>query len=353
MPNSPRMSPTHFSRIARRLDDETSMGYQKALTEVRNHADEIMATGGRMDAAGRDMALRLLLHQDVELWGPGVGAHPWPQSYHPLSMTWSPARPCEEAFQAAARASGQAQPEPTGGEFDPSYLAAAGVEPLDYYNAPDDDDEWDEDGEDTAQPTRWEPVDEPDRWQRHVLTQGVRTAFRLPGAHSLEPAERANLQDLPSPAAAARLENLIAQRPIAVEAYALRAEQALAPAQERGEAPNRAALAQARQWYECAVAVAEVPLQFPLYDGRETGPALPWRVEANRPLLRALYGLADVAHRQKRWNTAEMILLRLLYLDPEDQQDAAPLLGQARAAAGLLPPDRTSPTNPGPRKDAR
>ncbi|MEU5196140.1 hypothetical protein AB0G86_19125 [Streptomyces scabiei] len=101
------------------------------------------------------------------------------------------------------------------------------------------------------------------------------------------------------------------------------------------------------------MAVAEVPLHFPIYDGRETGPTLPWRVGTNRPLLRALYGLADVAHRQKRWNTAEMILLRLLYLDPEDPQDAAPLLGQARAAAGLVPPDHTSPTTPGPRKDAR
>ncbi|MFE9424134.1 hypothetical protein ACFYNO_14345 [Kitasatospora sp. NPDC006697] len=350
MSNSPRTSPTHFSRIARRLDDETGMGYQKALAEVRNKADEIMRMGGRLDAAGRDMALRLLLHQSIEFWGPGVGAHPWPQSYHPVSMTWSPSRPCEEAFQAAARAGGQGQPEPTGDEFDPSYLAAAGVEPLDYYGTPDDE-EWDEDGEDGAQPSRCEPVDEPDRWQRHVLTQGVRAVYRLPVAHSLEFSERAELQGLPAPAAAARLENLIAQRPAAVEAYVLRAEQVLAQARERGEEPDRAALVEARRWYECAVAVAEVPLQFPLYDGRETGPALPWRVEANRPLLRALHGLAGVAHRQKRWNTAEMILFRLLYLDPQDQQDAAPLLSQVREAAGLLPPDRTSPTNPGPRKN--
>lgn len=351
MSNSPRTSPTHFSRIARRLDDETGMGYQKALAEVQNQADAIMSMGGRMDPAGRDMALRLLLCQNVEFWGPGVGAHPWPHSYHPVSMTWSPARPCEEAFQAATRADRQKQPEPTGDEFDPSYLAAAGVEPLDYHGTPDDDEEWDEYSEDGAQAPR--SVDEPDRWQRHVLTQGVRTVFQLPIGHSLEPAERANLQGLPAPEAAARLENLIAQRPMAAEAYVLRAEQALAPARERREEPARAALAQARRGYECAVAVAEVPLHFPLYDGREAGPTLPWRVEANRPLLRALYGLADVAHTQKRWNTAEMILLQLLYLDPEDQQDAAPLLGQARAAAGLLPPDHTSPTTPGPRKDTR
>lgn len=222
---------------------------------------------------------------------------------------------------------------------------------LDYHGTPDDDEEWDEYSEDGAQAPR--SVDEPDRWQRHVLTQGVRTVFQLPIGHSLEPAERANLQGLPAPEAAARLENLIAQRPMAAEAYVLRAEQALAPARERREEPARAALAQARRGYECAVAVAEVPLHFPLYDGREAGPTLPWRVEANRPLLRALYRLADVAHTQKRWNTAEMILLQLLYLDPEDQQDAAPLLGQARAAAGLLPPDHTSPTTPGPRKDTR
>ncbi|WP_143681049.1 hypothetical protein [Streptomyces sp. 2R] len=71
-----------------------------------------------MDAAGRDLALRFLLHQDVEFWGHGVGA-PCGRS-HPMPMTWSPASPCEEGVQAAARADGQKQPEPTGDEFDPS-----------------------------------------------------------------------------------------------------------------------------------------------------------------------------------------------------------------------------------------
>lgn len=336
MSDTPRTSTTHFSRIARRLDYETGMGYQKALATVEGERDRIMQQGPRLDAAGCDMALRFLLKQDIEYWGSGIGAHVWPQyHYHPVSMTWSPSRLCQEAMDAAERARDQSQPEPSGDEFDPSYLAAAGVEPLDYDVAPDED--WEDEPEETG-PALPGAVDEPDTWKRHVLTQGTRPVFRLPAAHLLPAAIGEELRGLARGEAARRLEQLVVEQPAVSEAFVLRADLVLDDAQERGAERERGVLKEAQRWYECALAVAEVPLHFPMYGGSEAGPALPWRENTNQPLLRALYGLALVAHRQKRWNTAEMILIRLLYLDPGDEQQAGALLQQARAAAGIVQP---------------
>ncbi|WP_331752895.1 hypothetical protein OG440_38740 (plasmid) [Streptomyces sp. NBC_00637] len=335
MSSTPRTSPTHFSRIARRLDYETEMGYQKALSTVQGEADRIMQQGPRLDGAGCDMALRFLLRQDIEYWGPGIGAHMWPQAYHPVSMTLLRSGLCREAMEAAGRARDQGQPEPCGSEFDPSFLAAAGVEALDYGASSDEEDELEE-----IDPALLEAVDEPDRWKRHVLTQGVRSAFRLPDAHLLPPATREGLRGLAPGEAAARLEQLVREQPAAAEAFVLQSDLVLAAARERGAEGHRGVLVEARRWYECALAVAEVPLHFPMYGGAsDAGPVLLWREESNRPLLRALFGLALVAHRQKRWNTAEMILMRLLYLDPGDEQQAGALLRQVRAAAGIVQPD--------------
>ncbi|WP_328973330.1 hypothetical protein [Streptomyces sp. NBC_00239] len=332
MTTTPRTSPTHFSRIARRLSRETGMGYQKALTTVQENADRIMQQGPRLDAAGCDMALRLLLQQDLEFWGPGIGAHMWPQQYHAVSMELLHSGLCMEAMKAADRARDQDQPQPCGSNFDPSYLAAAGVEPLDY-GAPEEDEDWDDEAEEVDQ-ALLEPVDEPDRWRRHVLTQGVRPVYRLPDAHSLLPAVREELLRLAPDEARARLEQLHAEQPAAAEAYVVRAELHLAAAREAGLERDHDVLDAARRWYECAVAVAEVPLAFPIYNGG----VLLWREESNRPLLRGLYGLARVAHGEKRWNCAEMILMRLLYLDPVDEQQAGVLLREVRAAAGIAQP---------------
>ncbi|WP_328373658.1 hypothetical protein OG800_50700 (plasmid) [Streptomyces sp. NBC_00445] len=345
MASTPRTSPTHFSRIARRLDNETGMGYQKALSTVQSEADRIMQQGPRLDGAGCDMALRFLLRQDIEYWGPGIGAHMWPQVYHPVSMTLLHSGLCREAMKAAERARDQGQPEPCGGEFDPSYLAAAGVEPLDYGDGPDED--WADEPEE-IDPALLEAVDEPDRWKRHVLAQGVRPAFRLPDAHLLPPATREGVDGLEPGEAAERLEQLVLEQPAAAEAFVLRADLVLADAREGAAEAKRGVLEEARRWYECAIAVAEVPLHFPMYGGAsDAGPVLLWREGSNRPLLRALYGLALVAHGQRQWNSAEMILMRLLYLDPGDEQRAAVLLRQVRAAAGIVQPDAQAVRNAG------
>ncbi|WP_371591188.1 hypothetical protein [Streptomyces sp. NBC_00470] len=338
MPTTPRTSPTHFSRIARRLSNETGMGYQKALKTVQENADTIMQQGPRLDAAGRDVAVRLLLKQSLEWWGPGIGAHMWPEQYHPVSMDLlsSDFGLCDEAVQAMDRAGDQNQPQPCGSTFDPSHLAAAGVEPLNY-DAPNDED-WDDEDPAEIDPALLEAVDEPDRWQRYVLTDGPRPVYRLPSVHSLPPAAREELLRLAPDEAAARCEQLAAEQPAAAEAYLIRAELHLAAARDQGLERDREVLSEARRWYECALAVAEIPLFFPMPDHG----VLPWQEEANRPLLRALYGLALIAHRHKRWNSAEMILLRLLYLDPVDEQQASALLKEVRVAAGIAAPDNTA-----------
>ncbi|MFD7618601.1 hypothetical protein [Streptomyces sp. NPDC059802] len=345
MSTTPRTSPTHFSRIARRLSNESGMGYQKALATVQENADQIMQQGQRLDGAGCDMALRFLLQQSLEFWGPGVGAHMWPQQYHAVSMELLHSGLCMEAIQATGLARDQDQPQPCGSTFDPSYLAAAGVEPLNY-DAPEEE-EWDEAPEE-IDPELLKPVDEPDRWRRHVLTQGPRPVYRLPDVHSLPPDVRQELLRLPSQEAAVRLEQLVAEQPAAAEAYVMRAELHLADARDRGEEHDRAVLTEARRWYECAVAVAEVPLAFPMYDSG----VLPWQEESNRPLLRGLHGLALVAHRQKRWNCAEMILMSLLYLDPADEQQAGALLREVRAAAGIVQPDEPDGSGHGQGEEA-
>ena len=333
--STPRTSETHRSRIARRLDRETGMGYQKALTTVREQAEDLTRQLHleHLDAGGCDLMLRGLLQQDIECWGPGIGAHLWPSAYHPLSISMRPAPMCPEALQMANRIGWEAmeeQPEPCG-TFDPAWLAEAGVEAL-----VDDAPDYDEDEEEIA-PELLEPMDEPDRWKRHVLAQGPRPAFRLPSKQSLPSTVRTQLQQLGPDQTRARLEQVEHEQPAAVETYVLRAELALGHRAATADAKlSSAALAEARKWYECAVAVGEMPLQF------FHGGALLWREEANRPFLRALYGLALVAFHQGRANASEEILFSLLYLNPHDEQDAAGLLFQVRRSIGLPAPVGTS-----------
>ncbi|MEU5425870.1 hypothetical protein AB0H73_09705 [Streptomyces olivoreticuli] len=329
--STPRTSQTHRSRIARRLDRETDMGYQKALNTVREQSDDLMRQLGlaRLDASGCDMVLRALLQQDVEFWGPGIGAHLWPTSYHPLFMGL-PAPMSPTALEAVTRAGRAAdlQAEPSG-TFDPSWLAEAGVDALDYDCEPD----YDEDEEDLA-PEDMEPLDEPDRWKRHVLAQGQRSAFAMPAQQSLSSALRKELREQSPKDARARLEQTVQDQPTAVEGYVLLGDLALGTrhgAAADGPKPSAAELDEARRWYECAVTVGEQALHF-FHD------ALLWREENNRPFLRALFGLALVHCHRGSWNTSEQILFALLHLNPSDEQQAGVLLAEVRRQVGLPAP---------------
>lgn len=338
-----RTNETHRSAIARRLDRETGVGYQKALNTVREQADDLLRQVPleRLDGPGCDLLLRALMQQDIEFWGPGIGAHRWPEAYHGLFMLLP--GPMSEAALQAGNQVARIFPEQAriSGTFDPSWLAKEGVEPLDPYATPDDYDDEDEDGG-GASPVEYEALDEPDRWKRLVLAAGPRPAFTMPPQHLLTPDERTALgQPGDAPAAhKALLEQITQERPMAVEAYVLRADLVFPGAGiidpqldgAAGPAPSARELAEARDWFERAVVVGEQALHF--FSG-----TLLWREQNNRPFLNALYGLAQVHFLRGSWNTNEQILFNLLSLNPYDEQLAGALLARVRRAAGLPAPD--------------
>jgi hypothetical protein len=336
-----RTNETHRSAIARRLDRETGVGYQKALNTVREQADDLLRQLPleRLDGPGCDLLLRALMQQDIEFWGPGIGAHMWPEFYHGLFMLLP--GPMSDAASQAGNQVARVFPEQarSSGTFDPSWLAKEGVEPTDPYATPDDYDE--DDG--GASPVECEALDEPDRWKRHVLAAGPRPAFTMPPQHLLTPDERTDLgqlADAPAEVHKALLEQITQERPMAVEAYVLRADLVLpGPGiidtqydDAAGPAPSGRELAEARDWFERAVVVGEQALHF--FRG-----ALLWREKNNRPFLNALYGLAQVHFLRGSWNTSEQILLNLLSLNPHDESLAGALLARVRRAAGLPAPD--------------
>ncbi|MFD6334240.1 hypothetical protein ACFWGI_32295 [Streptomyces niveus] len=340
-----RTNETHRSAIARRLDKETGMGYQKALNTVREQADDLLRQlpVERLDGPGCDLLLRALMQQDIESWGPGIGAHMWPEFYHGLFMLLP--GPMSDAASHAGNRVARLFPEQarSSGTFDPSWLAKEGVEPLDPYATPDDYD-YDEDEDDGgASPVECEALDEPDRWKRHILAAGPRPAFTMPPQHLLTPDEHNALGragDAPTATRKALLEQITQERPMAVEAYILRAELTLpGPATTdpqadgaAGPAPSARELAESRDWFERAVVAGEQALHF--FSG-----TLLWREKNNRPFLNALYGLAQVHFLRGSWNTGEQILFNLLALNPYDERQAGALLAKVRRAAGLPAPD--------------
>ncbi|MGW7613701.1 hypothetical protein ACWGKW_42020 [Streptomyces sp. NPDC054766] len=91
------------------------------------------------------------------------------------------------------------------------------------------------------------------------------------------------------------------------------------------EAERRRFLKEALAWYEAAVAVGEASLPM-IFHGR-----LPWSETDNRPFLRAVHGLALTLWRLGRFNSAERLLVTLLYLNPNDNQGAREVLADVRA----------------------
>ncbi|MFI6278108.1 hypothetical protein [Streptomyces sp. NPDC050988] len=312
---------------------------------MREQADDLLRQLPleRLDGPGCDLLLRALMQQDIEFWGPGIGAHRWPDAYHGLFMHLP--GPMSDAASQAANQVARIFPEQarSSGTFDPSWLAKEGVEPLDDYATPGDYDDEDED-DGGASPVECEALDEPDRWKRLVLAAGPRPAFTMPPQHLLTPDERTALgqpdDDAPAADRKALLEQITQERPMAVEAYLLRADLVLPgpgiidPQYDdaAGPAPSARELAEARDWYERAVVVGEQALHF--FRG-----ALLWREKNNRPFLNALYGLAQVHFLRGSWNTSEQILFNLLALNPHDEPLAGTLLARVRRAAGLPAPD--------------
>jgi len=326
--SSPRTTSTHRSRLARRLAAETATGYQTALDRVHQAAAAGMLPP-RLDAAGLDQALRILLQQDMEYWGPAALAHPWPTGYHPLR--WSLPAPFSAQADAAAHAASKTGHDGSGhtaasGVFDPSYLHELGVEAtVDY--APDDELDFeegeqdpDEDAEDADR-----DYDELDRWRRFVLADGPRPQHALPAVHLLAPETGADDR--------AGLLRALEREPRSVQAYLALADLALPPSEADGDGGRvpGPALAEALAWCECAIAVGELALPMVFTA------SLPWQLPENHPFLTALYRFASLLRAAGRLNAAELVTLRLLWLDPADAQRASALLTAIRRDLGLNP----------------
>lgn len=78
-----RVQRTQPTRLARLLDAEMQIGYQKALQEVTS-AGAAGRLPDRLDHHGLDLALRILMQQDYAMWSPLAAGHPWPDVYQPL-----------------------------------------------------------------------------------------------------------------------------------------------------------------------------------------------------------------------------------------------------------------------------
>ncbi|MEO3976975.1 hypothetical protein [Streptomyces sp. CAU 1734] len=352
-----RVQRTQPTRLARLLDAETQIGYQKALQEVTSAA-EAGRLPDRLDHHGLDLALRILMQQDYAMWSPLAAGHPWPDVYHPLTHAL-PGTRSKQARDAAEKAHLAGAGEATeDGDFHPDEVLHA-------YEEHNDDEDFGEhedtsgpapgtdhdgqgdpaarDGEDldiapgpqkdTEIAARW--------WLEQLAEDGVLPRFRMPDPYP-------GRAELPLDAALDtmratgdvdgyedELRRVVAAEPRDVDAYAHLGSLALQ--RHDGDfgdliswvgpttAERRRHLKEALAWYEAAVAVGEASLPM-IFHGR-----LPWSETDNRPFLRAVQGLALTLWRLGRFNSAERVLLTLLYLNPNDNQGAREVLADVRA----------------------
>ncbi|MFB7865411.1 hypothetical protein [Streptomyces sp. NPDC056069] len=353
-----RVQRTQPTRLARLLDAETQIGYQKALQEVAS-ASEAGRLPDRLDHYGLDLALRILMQQDYTMWSPLAAGHLWPDVYQPLTQTL-PGTRAKRALAALERAHLAGAREATeDGDFHPG-------EVLDAYDEDDEDDDEEEDGLEDAEPDSADASDDGDDpaapdtedlgiapgpqkdaeiaarwWLDRLAEDGVLPRYRMPDPYPgrTEVPLDAALDTLRATADVEgyedELHRIVAAEPRDVDAYAHLGSLALQ--RHDGEfgdlisyvgptaADRRRHLKEALAWYEAAVAVGEASLPM-IFHGR-----LPWSELDNRPFLRAVRGLALTLWRLGRFNSAELVLVTLLYLNPTDNQGARELLPDVRA----------------------
>lgn len=352
-----RVQRTQPTRLARLLDAETQIGYQKALQEVTS-AGEAGRLPDRLDHHGLDLALRILMQQDYAMWSPLTAGHPWPDVYHPLTHALPGARSkqARDAAEKAHRAgAGEAAQD---GDFHPDEVLHA-------YDEEDDDGEdyeedEDEDGFSTEPEANQDGQEEPDGedlgivpgpqkdaeiaarwWLEQLAEDGVLPRYRMPDPYPGR--TELPLDDALDTMRATgdvdgyedELRRIVAAEPRDVDAYAHLGSLALQ--RHDGDfgdliswvgptaAERRRYLKEALAWYETAVAVGEASLPM-VFHGR-----LPWSEMDNRPFLRAVHGLALTLWRLGRFNSAERVLVTLLYLNPNDNQGAREILDDVRA----------------------
>lgn len=352
-----RVQRTQPTRLARLLDAETQIGYQKALQEVTS-AGEAGRLPDRLDHHGLDLALRILMQQDYAMWSPLAAGHPWPDIYHPLTHALPGARSkrARDALEKAHLAGALEAVED--GDFHPDEVLHA-------Y----DEDEDEDDGEDyeeglgtdpeTARDGSEDPAEPDDEdlgiapgpqkdaeiaarwWLEQLAEDGVLPRYRMPNPYPgrvevpLDAALDTMRATAPTDGYEDELRRIVAAEPRDIDAYAHLG--GLALQRHDGDfgdliswvgptaAERRRYLKEALAWYEAAVAVGEASLPM-VFHGR-----LPWSETDNRPFLRALHGLALTLWRLGRFNSAERVLVTLLYLNPNDNQGARELLADVRA----------------------
>ncbi|MGW1496160.1 hypothetical protein [Streptomyces sp. NPDC002402] len=310
--------------LAVRLSAETSISYQKALGMVRRASREGRLPA-RLDDAGVDLALRILLSQETAQWAPGLVGSPWPASYQPLMSTLPGVR-TEYGLQALAMATGVPRPgepdETDSGFYSPEYLALEVGARRDIIQDMQDGIERDV--------LSWllECLDTrcADRPRQFSLSD-ARGGHRVDEAIGL--AERGDLTR-----AEAVLKRAVEAQPWDIDAYAhlgiltlMRHDGgAYSDAPSRGTSQaRRACLDEALGYFEAAVSIGEALLPKPFAG------LLPRDDCTNNAFYRAAGGLANTLWRLDRLNAAERTLLSLLYINPLDNYGARYLLPLVRS----------------------
>ncbi|MGY3677489.1 hypothetical protein [Streptomyces sp. TE33382] len=349
--NQRRVQRTQPTRLARLLDAETQIGYQKALQEVAS-ASAAGRLPARLDHHGLDLALRILMHQDYAMWSPLAAGHPWPDVYQPLTqaLPGTRAKQARAALEKAHLAGAREAEE--NGDFDPDDVLDAydedGLEDEKPDNADTSDDS---EGEGPAAPDNEDLVIAPGPkkdaeiaarwWLDRLAEDGVVPRYRMPDPYPdrtevpIDTAIHGKRTTGDLDAYKAELLRIIDAEPRDVDAYAHLG--GLALQRHDGDiddllawvgptaAERRRYLKEALAWFETAVAVGEASVPT-IFHGR-----LPWSELDNRPFLRAVHGLAQTLWRLGRFNSAERALLTLLYLNPADEQGAHEVLADVRA----------------------
>ncbi|MFJ9580678.1 tetratricopeptide repeat protein [Streptomyces sp. NPDC101191] len=310
--------------LALRLSAETHISYQKALDVVRQASREGRLPA-RLDDAGVDLALRVLLGQESVQWAPGLAGSPWPTSYEPL-MSTLPGMRTEYGRQALAMATAAPRPgepvEADCGFYSPEYLALEIGARRDIVQ------------------------DKQDGIERDVLSWlleclDARCAerpqqFSLPdprGGHRVDEAiGLARRGDMTR--AEAVLHRAVKAQPWDIDAYAHLGILTLMrhddgeygdPLSTATSHARRLCLDEALGYFEAAVFVGEALLPLPF-----TG-LLPKDDCSNNAFYRAAGGLAHTLWRLGRHNAAERTLLSLLYINPLDNYGARYLLPLVRS----------------------
>lgn len=195
--------------------------------------------------------------------------------------------------------------------------AALGLTPLSLR----DEDEWDP--EDTYWGEPGEPVDE---WAKAIIARGPRRAFEMeqiipgvaPDDFDSDPiCEAVDLKDAgDEPAAHQILMDLCQADLRCLDAHAHLGNFVF---------DHRPTIA--IRHYEVGVRIGELSLH-PDFDG-----VLPWGLIDNRPFMRCLHGYGMCLWRLKRFEEAEGVFVRMLWLNPSDNQGVRFLIDAVRTRA--------------------